>query len=247
MPACPSRRCAIASAFSLCRCIRMPRVLMPRDVRNASNGLDTAPAANWVNSTCSATSSCPAANTRPPPTMSEWPPRYFVVECTTTSAPSAMGCCSAGDAKVLSTTTSTPASLPSSASAATSEIFIRGFEGVSTQSTLVAPSSMAAAHRVEVAGVDGGVTDAPGAEDAADEAVRAAVHVVADHDVVAGRQHRAQQGVLGGEARREARGRGCRPRAPRAGSRARCAWGCRRASTRSRRAGRRCRPARRWR
>ena len=79
----------MASAFSLCRCIRMPRVLMPRDVRNASNGLDTAPAANWVNSTCSATSSCPAANTRPPPTMSEWPPRYFVVECTTTSAPSA--------------------------------------------------------------------------------------------------------------------------------------------------------------
>ena len=67
-----------------------------------------------------------------------------MVECTTTSAPSAIGCCSAGDANVLSTTTSTPASLPSSVSAAMSEIFISGFDGVSTQSTLVVPSSTAA-------------------------------------------------------------------------------------------------------
>ena len=33
---------------------------------------------------------------------------YLVVECSTTSAPSAIGCCSAGDANVLSTNTFTP-------------------------------------------------------------------------------------------------------------------------------------------
>ena len=41
---------------------------------------------------------------RAPPTTSEWPPRYLVVECTTTSAPSASGCCRYGVANVLSTT-----------------------------------------------------------------------------------------------------------------------------------------------
>ena len=46
-----------------------------------------------------------SAVTTAPPTTSLWPLRYFVVECTTTSAPSAIGCCSAGDRKVLSTTT----------------------------------------------------------------------------------------------------------------------------------------------
>ena len=39
---------------------------------------------------------------------SEWPPRYFVVECSATSAPSASGCWRYGVAKVLSTTTSAP-------------------------------------------------------------------------------------------------------------------------------------------
>ena len=39
-----------------------------------------------------------------PPTTSEWPPRYFVVEWTTMSAPSSSGCWRYGVANVLSTT-----------------------------------------------------------------------------------------------------------------------------------------------
>ena len=41
-----------------------------------------------------------------PPTTSEWPPRYLVVECTTKSAPSSSGRWLAGVANVLSTATS---------------------------------------------------------------------------------------------------------------------------------------------
>ena len=60
---------------------------------------------------------------------------YFVVECTTTSAPSASGCCRYGDANVLSTTSSAPASCAISASAVMSAIESSGFVGVSTQTT----------------------------------------------------------------------------------------------------------------
>ena len=44
--------------------------------------------------------------TTAPPTTSEWPPRYFVVECTTKSAPSSSGRWLTGVANVLSTATS---------------------------------------------------------------------------------------------------------------------------------------------
>ncbi len=53
-----------------------------------------------------------------PPITSEWPPRYFVVEWTTRSAPSSSGCCRYGVAKVLSTTTSAPAACAASAARA---------------------------------------------------------------------------------------------------------------------------------
>ncbi|MET3800160.1 hypothetical protein ABID70_000115 [Clavibacter michiganensis] len=53
--------------------------------------------------------------------------------------------------------------------------------------------------RGEVAHVDGLDDDAPVAEHAREEAVGAAVHVVAQHDAVARAGDRAQQGVLGGE------------------------------------------------
>ena len=62
---------------------------------------------------------------------------YFVVECTTTSAPSASGCCRYGEAKVLSTTSSAPASWASSAIAAMSAMPSSGLVGVSTQTTFV--------------------------------------------------------------------------------------------------------------
>ena len=58
---------------------------------------------------------------------------YFVVECTTMSAPSASGCCRYGLANVLSTTTSAPAACARSATAAMSTILSRGLDGVSSQ------------------------------------------------------------------------------------------------------------------
>ncbi len=78
-----------------------------------------------------------------PPIESEWPFRYFVVECTTTSAPSSSGRCSTGDAKVLSTTTMISRSRTRSLHAAMSVIVIIGFVGVSRYSILVLGRSAA--------------------------------------------------------------------------------------------------------
>jgi hypothetical protein len=88
---------------------------MPRSTSHASNGPATAPIAFWWKAERSA--SVGVATTSAPPTTSECPPRYFVVECTTTSAPRVSGCCRYGEAKVLSTTSSAPASCATSASA----------------------------------------------------------------------------------------------------------------------------------
>ena len=75
--------------------------------------------------------------TRAPPTTSECPPRYFVVEWTTTSAPSVSGCCRYGDANVLSTTSSAPASCAASARARMSAMPSSGFVGVSAHTSVV--------------------------------------------------------------------------------------------------------------
>ncbi len=58
---------------------------------------------------------------------------YLVVECNTMSAPRVNGCCSAGDANVLSTNTFAECSAPSSTIAAISTIDSSGLVGVSTQ------------------------------------------------------------------------------------------------------------------
>ena len=60
---------------------------------------------------------------------------YLVVECTTTSAPSASGCCSRGERKVLSTTTCAPTSWAALAMALISTTRSRGLEGVSTHTS----------------------------------------------------------------------------------------------------------------
>jgi hypothetical protein len=79
------------SALSLCRSIRTASVFAPRSVNQASNGPGTEPVAFWVNVTSWASSS--SLVTSAPPTTSECPPTYLVVECSTTSAPSASGAC----------------------------------------------------------------------------------------------------------------------------------------------------------
>ena len=62
---------------------------------------------------------------------------YLVVECSTMSAPSSSGCCSAGEAKVLSTNTFDVRRRGERGDAAMSAMDSSGLVGVSTQISLV--------------------------------------------------------------------------------------------------------------
>ena len=110
---------------------------------------------------------------------------------------------------MLSTTSRAPASWATSATAAMSAMSSSGLVGVSHQITRVV-GAQRRPHRVDVGEVDRGVLDAPRPEHLVDQPERAAVGVVRDHDVVAGRQQRAQQRVRGGQPGRE-RQPACRP------------------------------------
>jgi hypothetical protein len=122
--------------------MRTASVLIPRSTSQQSNGPGTAPSDFCRNCNRSATvGSLVAAK---PPTTSECPPRYFVVECTTMSAPSSSGRCRYGVAKVLSTTTIAPAACAASAAARMSITFRRGFVGVSSQTMRVRSSRCSA-------------------------------------------------------------------------------------------------------
>src|SRR3546814_16747672 len=70
---------------------------------------------------------------------------YLVVECTTMSAPSAIGCCKAGDRKVLSTTTFAPAVFAAAATWRMSVMRSNGLLGVSIH-TIAGPRASAAAN-----------------------------------------------------------------------------------------------------
>jgi len=67
---------------------------------------------------------------------SEWPLRYFVAECITTSAPSSIGRVNRGVAAVESTATSAPMERAISHAAAMSVMSHVGFAGVSIQRSL---------------------------------------------------------------------------------------------------------------
>ena len=140
-----------------------------------------------------------------PPTTSLWPPMYFVVECTTRSAPSASGCCKKGEAKVLSTASSTPDGRDR-ASSAMSQRRRSGLLGVSSQSRRV----LARASRPglpHVARIDEGNVDAVAREYGRKKPVRAAVDVPRGEDVVAAAQQR-ERAPNRRHARREGRGEG---------------------------------------
>jgi hypothetical protein len=66
-----------------------------------------------------------------------WPPRNFVAECTTTSAPCSKGRMRYGVAIVLSTMSGTPARCASSATARMSRMLMRGLPIVSAKNSLV--------------------------------------------------------------------------------------------------------------
>ena len=139
---CASRNSTTARAFSQCAASAR-RASSARAGRASSR---TAPGPRRATSAGSGGARRSSGRSSPakPPTTSEWPPRYFVVEWTTMSAPSASGCWRYGVAKVLSTTTSAPAACAASAAARMSTMFSSGFVGVSIQTSRVRSSRCAA-------------------------------------------------------------------------------------------------------
>ena len=124
---------------------------------------------------------------------------YFVVECSTMSAPSVNGCCNAGEAKVLSTSTFAELCAPSSAIAAMSAIDSSGLVGVSTQISRVC--GVIAARTASTSDQrDRGVLHTPLGEDLVDQPERSAVGVVGDDHVITGAQQRTQHAVTGRHA-----------------------------------------------
>ena len=108
----------------ICR-IRTGSVLIPRCTSQASCGAAAVPSMPTCRPIVAPT--CSSAAMTAPPVMSEWPLRYLVVEWITKSAPSAMGCCRYGEAKVLSTTSSASARCARSATAKKPVTFSSGF------------------------------------------------------------------------------------------------------------------------
>ena len=132
-PAAPRGTPRSRRAFSQCWRIRTASVFSPRRTSHESNGPGTAPSDFCRKYSRSASAGSFVATK--PPTTSEWPPRYFVVECTTRSAPSESGCWRYGVANVLSTASSAPAACAASAARRMSTTLRSGFDGVSTQTS----------------------------------------------------------------------------------------------------------------
>ena len=99
----PDARASAASAAAVAawRSTRTARVRIPRRTRNASSGPSVAPVSIWTRSTSAISSGDPATT---PAMTSLWPPRNFVADSTTRSAPSSSGRQTYGEANVLSTT-----------------------------------------------------------------------------------------------------------------------------------------------
>ena len=123
--------------------MRSASVLIPRRTSHESNGPGTAPSDFCRKRRRSAIVGSFVATK--PPITSECPPRYFVVEWRTTSAPSSSGFCRYGVAKVLSTTTIAPAAWAASEIARRSRTFSIGFDGDSSQTSRVRSSMCAPA------------------------------------------------------------------------------------------------------
>src|SRR5438105_15561722 len=81
---------AIFIAFSQCPRVRHGSERIPRRINQQSKGDGTPPQVVWISRTRSEKSVLVFA-IRTPPVTSECPPRYFVVECMTKSAPRSSG------------------------------------------------------------------------------------------------------------------------------------------------------------
>ena len=137
------RNGATSHAFSSWRGMRMWSVFVPRRTSHESKGERIAPTAFCTY--CSHRACASSRTTATPPTLSEWPFRNFVVECTTTSAPRASGRWKKGLMNVLSTTRTAPLPWATPARRRMSQIFIRGFVGVSIHSIWNSPASLSRA------------------------------------------------------------------------------------------------------
>ena len=94
-----TRRCARSSALAAAARTRRSSVRRPRISRNASNGPRIRPCSLRMSA---ARAASPSARAKPsaPAIASEWPLRYLVAECMTTSAPSSSGRVKIGVAQV---------------------------------------------------------------------------------------------------------------------------------------------------
>ena len=108
---------------------------MPRWMTQALKGEMVGPAVRRKPTMPSMTG--PLAPQTAPPSTLPWPSRCLVAECTTKSAPSSIGRCSAGEHSTLSTASTAPAFFASAASAAMSATSPSGLEGVSRNRSFV--------------------------------------------------------------------------------------------------------------
>ena len=115
--------------------MRIDSVSMPLSTTQALNGDSVNPAVRISGMNFSSISAWLQHNA--PAITRPWPSRYLVPECITMSAPSAIGCCSAGEQKQLSTASQAPAACAISASAAMSHTSVSGLVGDSANSSLV--------------------------------------------------------------------------------------------------------------
>ena len=166
-----------------------------------------------------------------PPTTSEWPPRYFVAECTTMSAPQLERPLQERRGERVVDDDARAALVRDRAHAEDVDDRERGVGGRldPDQRGAVGP---VARQRVEVGEVGDRPLDARRREHLRHEAERAAVRVVGDDHALAGLEQ-PQHRVLGRHPARRTRTRGARPRATPGTPRTRGGWGCRCARTRS--------------
>ncbi|MDT4780220.1 hypothetical protein FQZ97_124410 [compost metagenome] len=115
--------------------MRIASVSMPLSSTQALKADSVGPAVRTNGNTLPMMKSC-VPSTAPPRTR-PWPSICLVAECTTMSAPNFIGCCSAGEQKQLSTTSSAFALCAMSATAAMSATSVSGFEGVSRKNSFV--------------------------------------------------------------------------------------------------------------
>ena len=127
-----------------------------------------------------------------PPTTSLWPLRYFVVECTTMSAPSASGRCQPGDRNVLSATTSAPIACARLAMSAMSVMRSSGLLGVSIH-TRRAGFDSAASTAASSPKLTNSTSSSPRLLPRVEQAERAAVAVVRRDDARAHGQQMADE------------------------------------------------------